>query len=163
VLAGIPDYIVNPGTPVSFTASATDPDVPQQALYWMLMSAPKGASITYNTGAFYWRPPVAQAGSSNLVRVRVFDNGYPSMSATQDFSIIVNPLVVPVLGMASAEQGGLYLQFAGQEGPDYHVEASTNLVTWTTLVLTNGQAVSISLEDRAVEHVQRFYRLRIGP
>jgi hypothetical protein len=44
----------------TFTATATDSDLPAQALTFSLVSAPPGAAIDASTGAFSWTPTEAQ-------------------------------------------------------------------------------------------------------
>jgi VCBS repeat-containing protein len=58
----------------SFTASATDSDIPVQTLTFSLVGAPAGASINPSTGAFNWTPTEAQGnGSAYSFTVRVSD------------------------------------------------------------------------------------------
>src|SRR4030095_4357935 len=60
VLAAIGDKSVNEGSTLSFTATATDPDLPAQALTFVLVGAPAGASINSSSGAFTWTPTTSQ-------------------------------------------------------------------------------------------------------
>ena len=76
---------------------ATDPDVPAQTLAYSLLSGPSGASVASATGMFTWRPPASAAGTTNPVQVVATDNGTPSLSATNGFNVIVNPLTQPDL------------------------------------------------------------------
>src|SRR5439155_12670627 len=49
------------GTPVTFTATATDADIPANTLTFSLdAGAPPGATITSSTGAFRWTPSLGQ-------------------------------------------------------------------------------------------------------
>ena len=99
VLTSIGAKSVNEGFQLAFTATATDADVPVNALTYSLLNAPAGASITAG-GAFTWTPTEAQGGPSNyLVTVRVTDNGTPALSASEVVTITVNELnLSPVLG-----------------------------------------------------------------
>ncbi|MEW6158988.1 MAG: putative Ig domain-containing protein, partial [Verrucomicrobiota bacterium] len=56
VLQPIADISVNEGSPVRFTAVATDPDIPANSLQFELDNAPEGASIHPLTGEFNWTP-----------------------------------------------------------------------------------------------------------
>lgn len=90
------DQTVTAGSPLAFTATATDPDVPCQTLAFSLdAGAPAGASIDPASGAFTWTPALAQGGTVCSVTVRVTDNGVPALSDTQTISITVNPPVAP--------------------------------------------------------------------
>jgi hypothetical protein len=57
----------------TFTATATDSDLPAQALTFSLVGAPTGASINSSTGAFSWTPTEAQGPGSYPFTVRVTD------------------------------------------------------------------------------------------
>jgi uncharacterized repeat protein (TIGR01451 family) len=54
VLVTIPDKSILQGETVSFTATATDSDVPTQTLTYSLGDAPAAASIDSSSGAFTW-------------------------------------------------------------------------------------------------------------
>jgi hypothetical protein len=72
----------------SFVAS--DPDSPASRLTFSLdPGAPPGARIDPVTGLFMWFPARQQARSTNLITVRVTDDGVPPLSATQVFTVIV--------------------------------------------------------------------------
>ncbi|MDB6030527.1 MAG: retention module-containing protein, partial [Verrucomicrobiales bacterium] len=89
-LAPIGDKSVNVGSPLTFRASATDPDLPAQTLSFALdANAPAGATINPSTGVFSWTPPPGQASTVYNVTVIVCDDGTPSMCAQQTFSITV--------------------------------------------------------------------------
>jgi hypothetical protein len=161
----IGDVTINAGQTLSFTAVANDPDVPTQTLAFSLPTAPAGAGIDTNTGAFTWRPLVAQAGSANPVTVEVSDNGSPVLSASQSFTVTVNPIVVPSLGTTSYANGQFSLQVAtGTSGPDYFVQFSPDLTNWTT-IYTNLSAVTpfTFTDTNAISSPNGFYRVVIGP
>jgi Bacterial Ig domain/Putative Ig domain len=75
--------------------TAIDSDVPTNTLTYQLLDAPTNASISAS-GIITWTPAPEQNNSSNLFRTVVTDDGSPSLSATNIFSIIVNsnPIVV---------------------------------------------------------------------
>jgi CSLREA domain-containing protein len=72
VLAFIPDQSVDELTTISFTAPATDIDVPANSLSFSLDGAPAGASIS-SGGAFAWAPSEAQGPGVYTFDVEVFD------------------------------------------------------------------------------------------
>jgi hypothetical protein len=57
----------------TFTATATDSDVPAQSLTFSLIGAPTGATINGSTGAFSWTPTEAQGPGSYPFTVRASD------------------------------------------------------------------------------------------
>ncbi len=79
---------INVQTPWTATATATDPDLPANTLTFQLVSGPSGL-IVGASGLISWTPLQSQAPSTNPVTLRVFDNGSPSLSATNSFTVIV--------------------------------------------------------------------------
>ncbi|MDB6025744.1 MAG: hypothetical protein JWM68_1967 [Verrucomicrobiales bacterium] len=104
VVAAITDKTVNEGSNVSFTATATDADLPANAITWSLDSgAPAGATINAGSGAFSWTPTEAQGPDTYIITVRATDNGTPVLSGTKSFNVTVNEVnIAPVLSVPSA-------------------------------------------------------------
>lgn len=101
-LAALADQTVNEGELVSFTARASDTDLPEQGRVFTLgAGAPVGASIDPQTGVFVWMPTEAQGPGSYQIAVIVTDNGTPAASASQSFAVVVRevnqPPVLPLL------------------------------------------------------------------
>src|SRR5262249_60479521 len=92
VLAAVSNRTINFGMNLTITNLATDADLPPQTFLYTLLSTVTNAAIGPTNGEFNWRPLVTQANSTNQFGVVVTDNGAPSLSATQSFSVIVNPL-----------------------------------------------------------------------
>lgn len=161
-LAPIADQTVNVGITLVITNTATNSDWPPQTLTFSLLNAPTKATLTIlnNTNAvFTWRALVSQADSTNLIAVKVTDSGTPNLSATNGFSIKVNPLAaVPVLSSVAYSRGGLNLMANGPYGPDYTLLTSTNLTTWQTLFTSNSPVLPVGLVDtQATNYLRRFY------
>ncbi|HAM70150.1 MAG TPA: hypothetical protein DCM86_00715, partial [Verrucomicrobiales bacterium] len=99
VLAAIGNKSVNEGVLLTFTATATDADLPAQILKYTLdAGAPAGASITA-AGLFTWTPTEAQGPGTYAITVRVTDDGTPALSAFETIQVTVNEVnVAPVLG-----------------------------------------------------------------
>ncbi len=95
------ESIADEGVAMAFTADGVDSDWPLQELTYQLVgNVPAGAALAAN-GVFTWKPAEAQGPSTNLFTMVVVDDGMPSLSATQTFTIVVNevnspPLVTPV-------------------------------------------------------------------
>ena len=163
-LSIITNRVSSVGIPLSITNAASDLDVPAQALAFSLLDAPAGAAITTNTGVLTWRPAVAQANTTNLVTVKVTDNGTPSLSATQSFYVVVNPLTAAGITGLLATNGAFGFQVGGDFGPDYSVEASSNLVDWSTVFTTNSPQVPFIWSDGiSNQQATRFFRVVLGP
>jgi Putative Ig domain len=84
-----PDRTIDELTPLLVSASATDPDIPANTLTFTLQSHPSGMTINPNTGAISWTPSEAQGPSTNVITVVVSDDGAPSLSATNAFTVVV--------------------------------------------------------------------------
>jgi len=167
-LAAIPDQTVNVGQASPVVASAADTNAPPSVLAFSLLTAPANSTLikTNSTNAvFNWRPLVSDANTTNLVTLKVADNGSPSLSATQSFLITVNPLLRPTFAAPGWNSGQFNLRVTnGQIGPDYAVQASTNLVDWTILWMTNLPSTNFVWSDtNAGAYPTRFYRLELGP
>jgi pectate lyase len=162
-LEPIVDQTINAGATLTFTNVATDPDVPSQALTFSLLTAPTNAVLDPPSGLFTWRPWVDQADTTNLVSVRVSDDGLPSLSATRSFRVTVNPLAQPGISGASWTNGRLVLLVNGAVGPDYAVQVSSNLIDWETQFTTNSPLTPFSWLDTNASGPMRFYRAVLGP
>ena len=97
-LAGVPATAVTvPGSPVTFTAAATDADTVNglpNTLTYSLVGAPAGASIDPDTGAFSWTPTEADAPGDYTFKVRVADDGVPARSDTETVTVTVAPVAL---------------------------------------------------------------------
>jgi hypothetical protein len=116
VLAAIGNQTVSEGNLLSFTASATDADLPAQTLVFSLdAGAPAGASITTG-GVFSWMPTEAQGPGTNLVTIRVSDG---ELDDYETITMVVSEVnVAPVLaaiGNQTVSEGNL-LSFTAQLG-----------------------------------------------
>jgi hypothetical protein len=167
VLTAIANQKINAGVLLTITNTASGTSQTAQTLTFTLLSAPTNAMLAQlnNTNAvFTWRPLVGQAGTTNLVAVQVSDSGTPVLSATNSFSVVVNPLALPVIGPITISSGQVVLMATGTLGPDYTLWASTNLVTWQALMTSNSPTLPVSLMDTNFSsHPVRFYRIQIGP
>jgi uncharacterized repeat protein (TIGR03806 family) len=162
MLAPISNRTILAGRTLSITNSATDPDSPPQVLMFTLLTPPFGAAINPSNGIFSWRPAISQFGT-NLLNVVVSDNGTPSLSATQGFSVTVNRPVQPALANPSVSGGKFGITISGDTGPDYTIQASSNLVNWSPVLTTNPLSTPFQFFDSATNYPQRFYRVILGP
>src|SRR5439155_1631567 len=89
---------------LTVTNSASDPDLPANTLTFSLVSAPAGVNLDSNTGVLSWTPSEAQGPSTNLITVRVTDNGAPQLSDTKSFTVVVTEAnSAPVLTVPTAQ------------------------------------------------------------
>ena len=162
-LAAITNRTVIAGTTINFTNSASDTNVPAQTLTFSLQGGLAGSSLNSSNGIFNWRPTIAQSPSTNPMSVIVTDNGSPTMSATQSFTVFVNKPITPTL-QPSVASGTFTMLVTGDTGPDYTIQASTNLVNWSPLFTTNSPALPFGWSDpSAGSFNQRYFRVSLEP
>ncbi len=105
VLNPIGNRIVDEGTCLTFTATASDPDAGQSLTFSLGGGAPQGAGIT-PAGGFTWCPTEAQGPGTYAVTVCVTDNGTPQQQDCETFTITVNEVnVAPVLAAIGNKAG----------------------------------------------------------
>ena len=100
VLSAIGNQSINELSTLSFTATATDSDLPADTLTFTLdaTSVAAGMTIDANTGAFLWTPTEVQGGLTPSVTITVTDNGTGNLVDSETFTITVNDVnVAPIL------------------------------------------------------------------
>jgi beta-galactosidase len=167
VLNPISSVTTNVGGTVSNTIVATDAELSSQTLTFSLLSgsADSFTKINSTNAAFSWRPQVTDANTTNLITVKVADSGSPALSATQSFSVKVNPLTMPSVSSVTFSNGQLTLQVTNSLiGPDYGVLVSSNLVDWRIL-FTNSPTTNYFqwTDTNAATLPAQFYRIKVGP
>jgi glucuronoarabinoxylan endo-1,4-beta-xylanase len=136
-LAAVSNQTINAGMTLLVTNVAVDANVPPLALTFSLLSGPTNATLTALTATsalFSWTPLPSQANTTNLVTVAVADNGTPSQSATNRFTVVVNPIagVVPtVTALSSSTSNASY-------------GTAVTLVATVTPAPTNGETVAFA-------------------
>jgi hypothetical protein len=145
------DQIVSELTLLSVTNTATDADLPANALRYELLAGPSGMTLDTNTGAIAWTPAEAQGPSTNTVTVRVYDSGEPTLAMTNSFTVTVNEvnsapaLTVPADQIVSeltllsvtntatdADLPANALTFELMAGPaGLTLDANTGVIAWT--------------------------------
>jgi hypothetical protein len=138
---------------LSFTANASDTDLPAQTLQFSLdPGAPTGASIGLTSGAFTWMPTEEQGPGTYAVTVRVTDNGAPPASASETIAVTVNesntpPALAPIPNQTNysgatfrftsdatdADRPANTLTFSLDPvaPPDAMIDAGTGAFSWT--------------------------------
>jgi len=165
-IAPIPTQTVAAGQTLSFTIPATDEQAPPQMLGFALLGAvPEGAALHPVTGLFQWTPTPAQAPSTNQFTVLVWDNGVPSLTATQRFVVIVTePLAPRVSIRPPSANGELTLSFDTIPGRHYRVEYKDDLnePAWRVLqddMVATGYSLALTININHAPSPQRFFRI----
>ncbi|MBX3413332.1 MAG: trypsin-like serine protease [Pirellulales bacterium] len=91
VLAAISAKTVTQGGVVSFLAQGSDPNPGTSLTYTLAPGAPAGASINQNTGLFTWQTNDSTPPGQYTFTVIVSDNGAPTLSDAESFTVTVNP------------------------------------------------------------------------
>jgi hypothetical protein len=155
VLAAIADKTVPQGGWVRFTNSVADLDLPANLLMFSLEAgAPNGASLDPATGVFDWPLDDDVLASTNLIRVIVTDNGVPSLSATQSFTVVVTEvptnivdLVTGVAVNGSERPGHNYYRFTVAPGTTRVLFEIAKLSGQGNLALRRGGLPTSTLHD----------------
>ena len=138
VLSPIGNSTVPEGQPFTFTASATDADLPANTLAYSVIGAPAGASIDGATGMFYWTPNEAQGGNPNTpytFTVMVTDNGDPALSYEETITVTVEevnsrPTLNPI-GNQNGYWGNVFGFAASATDPDIPANTLTFTLSGT--------------------------------
>jgi hypothetical protein len=150
-LAVITDQTLHELTPLALTATATDVDLPAQALTFSLVEAPAGMAIDAASGGITWTPTEAQGPGVHNVTVRVTDSGTPALGHTTRFAVTVHevnvapqpalpgaltaneevPLIFTVAGTDADLPGNTltYTMVSGPEGATF--DPATREFRWT--------------------------------
>jgi hypothetical protein len=140
-LAAITDKTVNELSPLTFTAAATDADLPANTLIYSLIGAPTGAGIIANTGAFSWTPTEAQGPGTFNFTVRVSDG-----TATTDQPVKVTvsevnvaPALAAITDKAVNELAPLTFTAAATDA-----DLPANTLTYSLIGAPTGAGISAS-------------------
>ena len=159
VLAPIANVTNGVSSTIAFTASATDADEPAQSLSFSLEpGAPAGAAIN-SAGAFAWTPTGAQAGTTNIITVRVTDDGTPALSHTQSFTaVITRGLRVTGISITS---GTVTITWDSTPGGNYRLQRKNSLEdTWSNVGgIINATGTTTSTTDAVGANTRQFYRV----
>ncbi len=103
---------VDEGDTVSFTVTATDADIPADAITYGLANAPAGMTIDPASGAVTWPTGEADGPRTYQVTVRATDSGSPNLTGEAVVAVIVRerntaPTLEPVAGVLAAKEGEL--------------------------------------------------------
>lgn len=140
VLAAIGDQIVDEESELTFTASATDVDSPDNTLAFSLdaTSTGNGMAIDAATGVFTWTPETIQIGSYS-VGVTVSDG---DLNATETITIIVSDVLG--LGVVNA------IQVYPNPTADF-IQINSDQVKVVNIINMNGKLVKTSQATEKID------------
>jgi streptogramin lyase len=166
ILKSIGNQTVKLGDLLTFTASATDPDVPPNQFKFSLKAAPADAFIDSATGQFTWKP--AQAGLFTFTVVVTDDGVSPDkLNDSEEITVIVGnspPVLKPIatqtialgqsmtfIASATDAEDKLLIFSLENEPPGATINPTTGQFTWlptqpgtftTTVVVTDTGGLS---------------------
>ncbi len=159
-LTALANRSVHAGYPVSFTAGATDPDLPGQSLTFSLINTvPSGAGIGASSGVFNWTPTTNQIATHTLT-VRVTDNGAPNLSDTKSFNLTV--LALPRVRTVLITNGVANLTWESFAGRRYQIFTTPTLspANWVQVggdIFAGGLTTSVAVGSG--NDPTRFYQV----
>jgi hypothetical protein len=150
------------------TNVATDPDWPANTLTFALVSAPLGVHLAADTGVLTWTPSAVQQGSSNIIVVKVTDDGQPPLRATNEFRVVVKVTPAPapnIVGVSRDSAGLVTLRWQSVAGRRYRVETCDRLAKTGWVMLREIQAADVLSEmtDSTAGLTERYYRIVLIP
>lgn len=157
----LPNRVVTLGQTLTFTALATDPDLPAQTLTFSLSNAPLGAAIAPASGLFTWTPAAPATASITVV---VTDNGLPPLTAARSFTVTVVP--PPQALTPRLADGAFLFDWLTHSGQSFRVESAPDLAApvWTPLTdPLPGTGGALTFTNELDGSPQRFFRLRVLP
>jgi hypothetical protein len=79
-------------------------------------------------------------------------------------STTVNALAPVVLTPLAYAEGQFTMEISGTMGPDYVIEGSTNLASWSGLATNSSPSTPFQFSDPGAGNLsQRFYRAQLAP
>jgi len=85
-------------------------------------------------------------------------------SDSKSFNVTVNPIAPVTLNAISYVSNHFTLRINGFVGPDYTLQASTNLVNWAVLSSSTPLSMPVTnVDNNAVASTNHFYRVLLGP
>jgi hypothetical protein len=165
VLAPIADRTVHAGTLLSIPVSATDTDIPTNALTFSLdVGAPAAAAINPTNGLFTWHTTDADLNTTNPITVRVTDDGVPPMSDARQFTVTV--LSRPIIQTITFYNGVATITWSSVSGQVYRLQYLDDLLLTNWAALGTDVTASASLTtdtDSTAPAAERFYRVMLVP
>ncbi len=158
-LSPISGLSVYAGTPLTFTAAATDPNSAAALNFGLGLGAPGGARMTTG-GVFTWTPTAAQAGSDYNIRILVSDHNNPALTDAETVAITVLANPAPVVQSVVVNDGSaqrswiksLTLQFSDNVSASLSLASLSlvNLMTNTTIAASSMNLSYATTSNQAV-------------
>jgi len=165
ILAPIGDRTIHAGSTLVISNYASDSDIPANKLRFSLdPGAMASASIDPATGHLTISTSDADANTTNLITVRVTDDGSPNLSDAKSFTLVI--VTRPEITSISVSNDIASINWSAIPGQTYRVQYldSLSATNWTELPPDVTAASSTALQtDNVGNSPQRFYRIALVP
>lgn len=164
-IGSVADRIVHAGTLILITNTATDAEAPPQTLsFAFATNGPPAATLNATSGVFRWPTTDADANTTNLIRIRVTDDGVPPLAHSNVFKLTVLPR--PLIQSVTVTNSATRLAWTSIAGQSYRVQQRTNLTdtnwaSWTPDIIAAGPLATAT--NAAGSGPGRFYRVWVLP
>jgi hypothetical protein len=144
------------------TNTASDSDLPANTLTFSLVLPPAGISIDSGSGVLTWTPAETQGQSTNVISVKVTDNGTPALSDNKSFKVKLVDVAPPVIQSVGCSAESVTITWSAITGKIYRVQYKSDLAQplWNALpgdvTAKADNAAKVDLLDTTG---RRFYRI----
>jgi hypothetical protein len=153
-----------PATQGSFYSFLLSAAGGSQSFTWSAVTntLPAGLSINPVTGELHGTP--SQSGNFNIT-VNVSDT--QGQNTNRTLGLIINGTATPKPVLSAPVRlgnGQFQFNFTGNPGQNYTLQASSDLVNWSSLITTNSSNSAYTITDPSAAGMpRRFYRIWVGP
>ena len=161
-LAALTNRTVALGETVSFTATATDSDLPAQLItFGFAVPPPAGATVNLTNGLFTW---IANNVGTNTFTLRATDNGPGAFVDSKTFEVVVSAQELATSIALSNQIVTLSWNAISNRAYDVEFKNDLSETNWTPLV-TNlvATGVTAATTDPVTTNAQRLYRIVLRP
>jgi len=155
---------IHAGTMLTASASATDPDLPVNALSYSKLSGPAGVNVS-GAGLITWNTSDTDANTTNVIVLKVSDNGVPNLSHTNNFEVTIRSR--PVFTLFDFAGSSATAEWTAISGASYRLQYRTNIgdATWADLAgdVIAGGATATKTDTTLGTTATRFYRVFVLP
>jgi hypothetical protein len=157
-LAATPDLTLVQGLSLNTRLSATDPDLPANALAFDLLASPPDAHIDPSTGDLTWTPAAGPVPSTHSFTVQVTDAGTPPAAVQRSFRVTVLP---PPRLLITQNATEVWLSWPAAYASG-QLQSATELIPpidWQAVTNVPGRVGDWLVVARPIDATRRYYRI----
>jgi cyclophilin family peptidyl-prolyl cis-trans isomerase len=138
-------HSVNELATLNFTVTATDADLPAQALTYSLINAPSGVTINSSTGQVSWTPTEAQGPALHTFQVRVTDS--LGAFSNQTVNVTVNEVNRAPTLAAISDSSGFQNAVFNSKATGSDADLPTQSLSYSLLSAPSGMTINSATGD----------------